>query len=152
MRKSQHAKTKISQARDQRNQEYKEERLRLDKWLWAARFFRTRTRAKQAIDGGKIECRGVRAKPASEITVGSVLKIHQGLDKYEVVVKVLSDRRRGAPEAVLLYEETQASQEARATATQARRLQRDGRLGEKRPTKKERRALVKLKDSRETGS
>src|SRR6187402_2703438 len=88
---------------------YEAEKVRLDKWLWAARFFKTRSLAKQAIDGGKIHCDGQRVKASKEISTGINLTIRQGLEEKTVLVTALSDQRRGAPEAALLYTETEAS-------------------------------------------
>lgn len=116
------------------------QKVRLDKWLWAARFFKTRSLAKQAIDGGKIHCDGQRVKPSKEITLGVTLVIRQGLDEKIVEVIQLSDQRRGAPEAALLYQES-ADSVARREAEAARRklLRSDGPEG--RPTKKQRRQI-----------
>ena len=85
------------------------ERLRVDKWLWAARFFKTRSIAKSAIEGGKVHLDGQRVKVSREIGVGEKLTIKQGWDEKEIVVKALSDRRGPAPTARDLYDETQAS-------------------------------------------
>lgn len=85
-------------------------RLRLDKWLWAARFFKTRTLAVHAIDGGKIKVNGVQVKPAREIGVGDMLEIHAGETVWIVRVCGINPYRRPAPEARLLYEETAESQ------------------------------------------
>ena len=74
------------------------QKLRLDKWLWAARFFKTRSLAKQAIEGGKVHFAGQRVKVSKEISVGDLLSIRQGFDAREVTVCALSDQRRGAPE------------------------------------------------------
>ncbi|MDT8398683.1 MAG: S4 domain-containing protein [Pseudomonadales bacterium] len=81
-------------------------KVRLDKWLWAARFFKTRSLAKQAIDGGKVHCNGGHCKSSREIEVGFSLVIRQGRDEKTVIVKALSVQRQGAPQAALLYEET----------------------------------------------
>lgn len=82
---------------------------RLDKWLWAARFFKTRNIAKEAIAGGKVHCQGERCKPSKNIRVGDELTIHIGYDNRIVVVKDLSEIRKGAPEAQQLYQETAES-------------------------------------------
>lgn len=119
--------------------------MRLDKWLWAARFFRTRNKAKQAINTGKIARTGNKGKPAGEITPGSVLTIQQGIDKREIMIKALSSQRRGAPEAALLYEETATSLQAREQANTQRQLHKDTLFAGKKPTKKDRRARAKLK-------
>ncbi len=74
-------------------------KVRLDKWLWAARFFKTRVKSKEAIDGGKIHIDGVRGKAGKDLKIGEVLKIRQGWDEKTVVVLKVSEKRRGAPEA-----------------------------------------------------
>lgn len=119
-----------------------DDKIRIDKWLWAARFFKTRNLAKQAIDGGKIHCDGQRIKASKEVTVGLVLNIRQDWDEKTVVVKALSDQRRGAPEAALLYDETEESKALRAK----RQAERKAGLGafivsDHRPNKKERRQI-----------
>lgn len=116
------------------------DKVRLDKWLWAARFFKTRSLAKQAIEGGKIHCDGQRVKPSKEITLGVTLTIRQGLDEKIVEVTALSDQRRGAPEAALLYQESPDSVARREAEAARRKLMRsDGPEG--RPTKKQRRQI-----------
>jgi ribosome-associated heat shock protein Hsp15 len=122
-------------------------KVRLDKWLWAARFFKTRSLAKAAIEGGKVHLDGQRVKVSKEITVGDILQIRQGWDEKVVLVKHLSDQRRGAPEAQLLYEETAASlakREAQALARKAAGGMIDRPAH--RPTKKQRRQIHALKD------
>lgn len=123
-------------------------KVRIDKWLWAARFFKTRSIAKQAIEGGKIHVDGQRVKASKELTVGLTLRIRQGHDEREVVVTALSEQRRGAPEAALLYQETPASVERRDLAAQQRKLA--GALdphNEGRSTKKQRRQIHQFKQS-----
>lgn len=121
-------------------------RVRLDKWLWAARFFKTRARAKQAIEGGKVECEGQRAKPAREITVGTELRIRQGFDVRTVHVRDLSEIRRGASDAQALYEETPESIGVRERDAQRRRDQRAAiELPGGRPDRDDRRTLEQLK-------
>jgi ribosome-associated heat shock protein Hsp15 len=122
-------------------------RVRLDKWLWAARFFRTRAQAKQAIDGGKVQLDGHRCKASKEIVVGSHLQIRQGWDDVTVVVTALSEIRRGAEHARELYEETPESQRERAeNAEQRRRLRDAGVMPPERPgNKRHRRQRAKLK-------
>ena len=88
---------------------FNSDKLRLDKWLWAARFFKTRSLAKAAIEGGKVHLDGQRVKVSKEISVGDTLHIRQGWDEKVVEVKALSGQRRGAEQAQLLYEETEAS-------------------------------------------
>ena len=121
---------------------YLDTKVRLDKWLWAARFFKTRSLAKQAIEGGKIHCDGQRVKPSKEISVGITLIIRQDLDEKIILVIALSDQRRGAPEAALLYAETEASIMER----EKRSAERKAGLGsfivsDHRPNKKERRLI-----------
>lgn len=121
-------------------------RIRLDKWLWAARFFKTRNMAKQAIEGGKVHCGGQRVKVAKEITVGDELTIRQGFDRKEVRVLALSDQRRGAAEAALLYEETGGSVAAREQRAAERKAGAAGfRPSEHKPSKKERRQIDKFR-------
>lgn len=121
-------------------------KIRLDKWLWAARFFKTRSMAKSAIEGGKVHCGGQRVKVAKEIAIGEFVSIRQGFDKREVKVIALSEQRRGAPEAALLYEETEASIVAREERAAERKAGRAGfQPADHKPTKKERRQMSKFK-------
>jgi ribosome-associated heat shock protein Hsp15 len=124
-----------------------DERVRLDKWLWAARFFRTRSLAKDAIEGGKVHYNGARCKVSKDVEVGATLQIRQGFDEKTVIVKSVSDQRRGAPEAQLLYEETAESIEARAAMTQQRRVARDMMQAPlTKPNKRDRRELQRFRD------
>ncbi|MEO1080019.1 MAG: S4 domain-containing protein [Pseudomonadota bacterium] len=123
------------------------QKLRVDKWLWAARFFKTRSLAKAAIEGGKVQIGGQRVKVSREICVGDRLRIRQGWDERDVIVQALSDQRRGAPEAQLLYEETRESVERRAQSAQARKLA--GGMVERpagRPDKRARRQIHRFRD------
>ena len=122
-------------------------RLRLDKWLWAARFFKTRSLAKAAIEGGKVQLDGQRVKVSREICVGDSLHIRQGWDRKIVVVRALSDQRRGAPEAQQLYEETEESI-ARREEEAATRKAAGGMIDRpaQRPTKKQRRQIHRFKE------
>jgi len=120
-------------------------KVRIDKWLWAARFFKTRALAKQAIDGGKVHCEGARVKPSKELEVGMVLRLKQGFDDKTVVVKALSDQRRGAPEAQLLYEETADSIQQRERLMEQKRAQPRHWASETRPNKKQRRLITRFK-------
>ncbi len=118
------------------------DKIRLDKWLWAARFFKTRSLASDAIDGGKVHYDGFRAKASKEVRLGARLRITRGDEVWEVVVRALSMQRRGAPEAALLYEETAESKQKRAQAADLREVDfgiRD--RGEGRPTKRQRRQI-----------
>lgn len=133
---------------DNRRQNMADEgRVRIDKWLWAARFFKTRAQAKQALDGGKVQLDGNRCKASKEITVGSLLQIRQGWDDVVVVVKALSEVRRGAVEAHALYEESLESQRAREeNAAQRRTLREAGVMPPERPgNKRHRRQRARMK-------
>ena len=124
-----------------------EHKLRIDKWLWAARFFKTRSLAKAAIEGGKVQLDGQRIKVSKEIAVGERLLIRQGWDVREVIIESLSDQRRGAPEAQQLYTETDASVARRESEAEARKAA--GGMIERplhRPTKKQRRQIHRFKE------
>ncbi|QLB16943.1 heat-shock protein [Mannheimia varigena] len=121
--------------------------VRLDKWLWAARFYKTRTIAKAMIEGGKVHYNGQRAKVSKAVEIGATIKLRQGNEEKEVEVLALSDQRRGAPEAQLLYQETEKSvklREAMAFARKANALSMPH--PDRRPNKKERRDLIKFKE------
>ena len=122
-------------------------KLRLDKWLWAARFFKTRSLAKAALEGGKVHLGGQKVKVSREITAGDILKIRQGWDERVVEVIALSDQRRGAAEAQQLYMETGASV-ARREAESAARKAAGGMIDRpaQRPNKKQRRQIHRFKD------
>lgn len=123
--------------------------IRLDKWLWAARFYKTRAIARQMIQAGKVHYEGQRAKPSKTVQVGAILKLRQGFDSKEVEIVALSDQRRGAPEAQELYRETQASIEQREQNAQARKLNAMyNPHPEGRPDKKQRRQLIRMKAER----
>ena len=127
-----------------------QDKIRLDKWLWAARFFKTRALAKEAIEGGKVHCHGERCKPGKEPRVGDEYQIRQGFDERSVIVLELSVVRRGAPQAQLLYEET-ADSLARREASAA--LRKAGALGlqtDGRPSKKQRRQLDQFRGGQDT--
>lgn len=122
------------------------ERLRVDKWLWAARFYKTRSIAKAAIEGGKVHLDGQRVKVSREITIGEHLTVKQGWDEKEVVVKGLSDQRGPAPIAQTLYEETAASVVRREREAQARKAAGGATARPtQKPGKHERKALEKLR-------
>ena len=121
-------------------------KVRLDKWLWAARFFKTRGLAKKAIEGGKVHCGGQRVKVAKEIAVGEQLTIRQGFDKREIEVTALSEQRRGAAEAAQLYAETSASIAAREERAADRKAARAGFTpAPQKPTSRQRRQLQRFK-------
>jgi ribosome-associated heat shock protein Hsp15 len=118
------------------------DKVRIDKWLWAARFFKTRSLATEAVSGGKVRLNEQRTKPAKEVHVGDQLTIRTGYVERSVVIRDLSKQRRGAKEAVLLYEETPESIEHREQEAKLRRQAAALRpRGVGRPTKKERRLI-----------
>jgi ribosome-associated heat shock protein Hsp15 len=115
---------------------------RLDKWLWAARFFKTRSLAKQAVEGGKVRYNGERCKVSKLVEVGAKLSLSQGWDALEIEVLKLSDQRGPAPQAQLLYRETDASRVAREKAAADRKAFAAGApLTPDRPNKKQRRQI-----------
>lgn len=120
------------------------EQVRLDKWLWAARLFKTRNLAKQAVEGGKVRYRGERAKVSRNVEIGALIVLRRGWDDCELEVLDLSDQRLGAPLARLLYRETEASCQRRELAAEQRRLA-DSSAPSERPTKKQRRAIHRFK-------
>jgi len=116
--------------------------MRLDKWLWAARFFKTRSLAQQAVEAGKVKLNGERTKRAHELKVGDLLDIRVHDWQWAVVVKALSDRRGPAEEARKLYDETAASRAERERRTDLRRWGAEPAAGLKgRPTKRDRRRI-----------
>ena len=121
--------------------------VRLDKWLWAARFFKTRSLAKAAIEGGKVQLDGNRVKVSREVNAGDRLRVRQGWDEKDITVTAVSNQRRGAAEAQRLYEETDESIQRREAAAAARKaaggmLERPVR----KPNKKERRQIHRFRD------
>ncbi len=119
---------------------------RLDKWLWAARFFKTRSLAAKAIVGGKVQVNGRRAKRSSVLRVGDRVRVRKRAVEYQIVVRSISERRGPAKEAAALYEETPESLQARADLARQRKAAPTFSFREKgRPSKKERRALNRLK-------
>jgi ribosome-associated heat shock protein Hsp15 len=116
--------------------------VRIDKWLWAARFFKTRQLAIDAIDNGRVKAGGDRVKPARLVKLGDKLHIDNGSDEWEVLVVGLSDKRQAAPIARTLYEESQESLARREKEAERRRLFREpGAEIKGRPTKRDRRTL-----------
>lgn len=120
-------------------------KVRVDKWLWAARFFKTRTLAKTAIEGGKVQIDGQRVKVSREIAPGDTLRIRQGWDERDIVVTAVSDQRRAAPIAQTLYEETPQSVARRARAAEARKAAGALSKPTQKPGKHERKALERLR-------
>jgi len=121
------------------------ERLRLDKWLWAARFFKTRALAVAAVKGGKVHLNKQRIKPARMVQIGDQLEITRSQIHFTVDVIGLNDKRRPAKEAQLLYSETEESEQKRIETAELRRLQFSATQYDKRPDKKQRRQIHRLK-------
>ncbi|MWV14996.1 RNA-binding protein [Pseudomonas sp. L-22-4S-12] len=121
------------------------DKVRLDKWLWAARFYKTRALAKEAIEGGKVHCRGERCKPGKEPRIGDEYVIRTGFEERTVRVLALSMVRRGAPQAQLLYEETADSRQHREAAAELRKAGALGLQTDGRPSKKQRRQLQQFR-------
>lgn len=120
--------------------------VRLDKWLWAARFYKTRSLATAAISAGNVRVAHERVKPARDVKAGDELQIRRGDDLMDVVVRELSSARGPAPVAQRLYEETEQSRQRRARAAERRALSREPALGIKgRPTKRDARELRRLR-------
>lgn len=124
------------------------DRVRLDKWLWAARFFKTRSLATEAVTGGKVEVNGERAKPAKAIKPGDEVRLRLGPYEHILIVRALADRRGPASVAQTLYEETEASRQARERTAEQLRLAPGTFVYEEkgRPTKKDRRELARVID------
>ena len=132
---------------DRSSNEKKGEAIRLDIWLWAARFFRTRSLAKQAVETGKVDAAGQRAKSSRAVRVGDVLVITRGEEVFEIEVLALSDRRGSAAVAQALYSESAASRQRREAALAARRAERAGyQAPQSRPDKRARRLIRALGD------
>ena len=120
--------------------------MRIDKWLWAARFFKTRALASNACDLGRIEWNGQRAKPAREVRVGDRLRIRNEAGEFEIEVLLLSEIRGPAAVAQTLYRESEASRELRLKAAEERKaLMQAGAVPEGRPSKRDRRQLNRLR-------
>ena len=123
-----------------------EEQQRLDKWLWASRFYKTRALASEAISGGKVHLNGDRVKPSRNIKVGDQLEITRGQFEFHITVEGLNKHRRPASEAQLLYTESQESIEKRKSLAESIKiLNANIPHTEKRPSKKQRRQIVRFK-------
>jgi ribosome-associated heat shock protein Hsp15 len=123
--------------------------VRLDKWLWAARFFKTRVLAAEAVAGGKVKLNGERVKAAKAVRVNDALRISIGAYEYAIRVLALSTRRGPAPQAALLYEESESSQAVRkALATRLAAERQHAIHTNGRPSKKQRRQIIQFKKSR----
>jgi ribosome-associated heat shock protein Hsp15 len=125
------------------------DRMRLDKWLWAARFFKTRALATEAVEGGKIQLNGQRTKPGKDVKVGSQLQIHKGGLEWQIEVRVLPPQRRPASEAQSFYIEDEASQRRREDAiAQIRAARKASPLQTpSKPNKRDRRLIHRFKES-----
>lgn len=121
-----------------------EEKVRIDKWLWAARFFKTRSLASQAVGGGHVQVNGGRVKPSRVVQVGDTLQIRRGQEEVVVVVLGLSGRRGPASQAQALYLETEESRQGREAARQQRLVAGVGLAPVRRPDKRDRRKIRKL--------
>ena len=121
--------------------------VRLDKWLWAARFFKTRSQAKSAIDGGHVRLNGKRAKAAKEVKCGDTLNIRRGAEDFTVRVEAVRERRGSAAAAAVLYRETEASIEKREREAALRRAA-GAQSYYGRPSKRDRRRIERLRDGR----
>jgi ribosome-associated heat shock protein Hsp15 len=121
--------------------------VRIDRWLWAARFFKTRSLAKAAVEGGKVHLESSRVKPSKEVQVGQRLEIRRGDTFQVVIIETLSEQRGSATVAQTLYTETPESIEQRELRKSVRRMERAGlNIPSSKPDKKNRRALAQLKD------
>ena len=117
------------------------DKVRIDKWLWAARFYKTRSLAKSALEGGKVRIDGQKSKPGRILEVGIMLTILQGEDSKTIEVIALSEKRQGAPEAQLLYSETEQSVEQREKKSSERSAFYGSMPASMRPNKKQRRQI-----------
>ncbi len=121
--------------------------VRLDKWLWAARFFKTRSIARESVLGGKVHWNGNRAKPGRLLNVGDELRILRGEEEYTVTIVELTGTRGPATTALTLYEESEDSRLKREKLAQERKLAREEHAGrERRPDKRQRRKLIRFKN------
>ncbi len=124
--------------------------VRIDKWLWAARFFKTRSLARAAVQGGKVRLNDARTKPAKILEVGDELRIQRGEETWVVQVRDLSERRGPAPEAQKLYEETEESRVQREAQVERRKAERAA-MGDRdrRPDKRQRRQIIRFRQERD---
>lgn len=120
------------------------EKLRIDKWLWAARFYKTRSLATEEIDKGRVCINSLEVKPAKEVKIGDTVALRQGPVTRTLTVRGISDKRGAAPVAQLMYEETEASLRLREQLTEQRRLEPATSQEHGRPTKRDRRDIDKV--------
>ncbi|KFK93092.1 MULTISPECIES: ribosome-associated heat shock protein Hsp15 [unclassified Serratia (in: enterobacteria)] len=129
-----------------KTKETQDSAVRLDKWLWAARFYKTRALAREMIDGGKVHYNGQRSKPSKTVEINAEIKLRQGNEERTVVVLAVTGQRRGASEAQQIYQETEASIANREKMALARKMNAlTMPHPDRRPDKKERRDLIKFK-------
>jgi ribosome-associated heat shock protein Hsp15 len=126
-----------------------EKRLRIDKWLWAARFYKTRSLAADAVEGGKVQINGERVKPAKVLKAGDTLAIRNGHFAWQITVLALSERRGSATEATKLYSESEQSKKEREEKSALLKIERQSNpFPGGRPTKKQRRQIIRfIRDS-----
>jgi ribosome-associated heat shock protein Hsp15 len=126
------------------------DKVRIDKWLWAARFFKTRSLATDAVNGGKVEVNDAGVKPAKLVQAGDTVSVRVGPQEHQVVVRAVADRRGSAAVAQTLYEETAESRARRERVSEQMRLASAGFVYEDkgRPTKRDRRDLERFRDGR----
>ena len=122
------------------------DKVRIDKWLWAARFYKTRSLATEEIDKGRVRINDVEAKPAKEVKLGDTVALRHGAVTRTLVVRGISDKRGGAPQAQLLYAETAASIALREQLAVQHRLEPASSQEHGRPTKRDRRSIDKVTD------
>jgi ribosome-associated heat shock protein Hsp15 len=123
--------------------------VRIDKWLWAARFFKTRAQASKACDLGRIHSNGIQAKPAREVRIGDMLQVKNEGAEFQIEVLLLSQMRGPAAVAQMLYRETEASKAARIEAAAERKAMREfAPLPERRPSKRDRRRIIQFRGRR----
>ncbi|MGB4117380.1 MAG: RNA-binding S4 domain-containing protein [Polaromonas sp.] len=120
------------------------DKIRIDKWLWAARFYKTRSLATEEIDKGRVRINDAEVKPAKEVKVGDTVALRQGPLTRTLVVRGISDKRGGAPQAQLLYEELEASIKLREQLAEQHRLEPANAQEHGRPTKRDRRSIDKV--------
>ncbi len=120
------------------------DKLRIDKWLWAARFYKTRSLATDEIDKGRVRINDLDVKPAKEVKIGDVVALRQGQVTRTLVVRAICDKRGGAPQAQLMYAETEASIKLREQLAEQHRLEPANSLEHGRPTKRDRRSIDKV--------
>ena len=131
----------------------KETTVRLDKWLWAARFYKTRSLAREMVQGGKVHYNGQRCKASKNVELGALLSIRQGELLFEVCIEAISEQRLGAPIAQTLYKETEKSIAKREQYQVLRKLSlQNAPHPDRKPNKKERRELIHAKTQRNTAN